>query len=93
MAKKILTAEQIREEVRKRILRNRPSTGNPAGISVPVPKAHSVDAEERNWNMEEIGHVGHDAYVRRVVEEARKEFFLSDAADDDETMGDSFAHR
>jgi hypothetical protein len=31
-------------------------------------------------------------YVPRVIEEARKEFLLSDAAERDEIPGDSFAH-
>ncbi|MGF6813002.1 hypothetical protein OKW30_008219 [Paraburkholderia sp. Clong3] len=93
MAKKVLTAEQIREEVRRRIHQDKPAGEDRVEIPVPLPKVHAVDAETRNWNMESIGHAGHDAYVRRVIEEARREFFLSDAAEHDEKLGDSIARR
>ncbi|MFM0140531.1 hypothetical protein [Caballeronia grimmiae] len=94
MPKKVLTADEIRDEVRQRILRvrDRPVSEDRANISIPLPKAHPVDAEKRNWDMEEIGHVGYDAYVRRVVEEARKEFLLSDVAEHDHVIGDSITH-
>jgi hypothetical protein len=92
MPKKVLSAEQIRQEVHKRILLDPPAAGDRARISLPLPKAHPVDDMARNWDMEEQGHAGHSSYIRRVVEEARKEFFLSDAADHDEIMGDSLAH-
>jgi hypothetical protein len=92
MPKKVLSAEQIRQEVRKRILLDPPGPEERVRISLPLPKAHLVDDMARNWDMEEPGHAGYSAYIRRVVEEARKEFFLSDAADHDELMGDSLAH-
>jgi len=47
----------------------------------------------RNRDMEEQGRAGYSACARRVVEEARKAFFLSDAADHDEILGDSLAQR
>jgi hypothetical protein len=92
MPKKVLSAEQIRQEVCKRILLDQPASGDRVKISLPLPKAHRVDDMARNWDMEEQGHAGDSSYIRRVVEEARKEFFLSDAADRDEIMGDSLAH-
>jgi len=92
MPKKVLSAEQIRQGVRKRILLDPAATGDRVRISLPLPKAHLVDDMARNWDMEEQGHAGYSSYIRRVVEEARKEFFLSDAADHDEIMGDSLAH-
>jgi len=46
----------------------------------------------RNWDIEAENHPGYERYVRRVVDEARKEFFISDATDRDENLGDSFAH-
>ena len=92
MPKKVLGAEQIRQEVHKRILRDQPEFGDQMGVSLPLPKAHLVDDMARNWDMEEQGHAGYGSYVRRVVDEARKEFFLSDAADHDEVLGDSLAH-
>ena len=92
MAKSVLTAEQIREEVGKRI--HQPKPAGEQQVDVPLPTAHPVDAEGRNWDMEVSGHgKEHDAYVRKVIEEARREFFLSDAADHDEKMGDSIARR
>jgi len=92
MPKTVLTAEQIRQEVHKRLLQGQSGAGDRIGISIPLPRGHPVDADERNWDMDEPGHPGYDAYVRRVIEEARREFFLSDAAERDETIGDSFAH-
>jgi len=92
MPKKVLGAEQIRQEVHQRILRDQPSFGDQVGVTLSLPKAHLVDDMARNWDMEEQGHAGYGAYVRRVVDEARKEFFLSDAADHNETLGDSLAH-
>jgi len=92
MPKKVLGAEQIRQEVHKRILRDQPEFGDQMGVSLPLPKAHLVDDMAGNWDMEEQGHAGYGSYVRRVVDEARKEFFLSDAADHDEVLGDSLAH-
>ncbi|SAL06357.1 hypothetical protein AWB81_07550 [Caballeronia arationis] len=94
MAKTVRTAEQIREEVHMRIHQEKPTGEGRAETSVPLPKAHPVDAEARNWDMEASGQgKEHDAYVRRVIEEARKEFFLSDAADHDEQIGHSIARR
>ncbi|AOI95227.1 MULTISPECIES: hypothetical protein [Burkholderia] len=90
MAKTLLTAEQIRDEVSKRV---RDGSGNdPMQVSIPLPKPHPTDAEERNWDMETVGQPGHDAYVRRVIEDARREFLLSDEAERDEAFGDSIAH-
>ena len=92
MPKKVLGAEQIRQEVHKRILRDYPAFGNQVGVSLPLPKAHLADDMARNWDMEKQGHAGYGSYIRRVVDEARKEFFLSDAADHNEVLGDSLAH-
>jgi len=92
MPKKVFSAEQIRQELHKRIRLDSAAPGDPAGISLPLPKAHPVDDQARNWDIEEPGHAGNGAYIRRVVDEARKEFLLSDAAEHDEIMGDSLAH-
>ncbi|WP_035546079.1 hypothetical protein [Burkholderia sp. 9120] len=92
MSKKFLSREQIRQQVQQRL---QPSptrlTGLPE-IAIPLPKPHSLDVHARNWDMKELGGTGYGGYVRKVVDEARKEFFLSDAADRDEILGDSFAH-
>lgn len=94
MPRKVLSADEIRQEVEHRILSlpDRPAAVVTADISIPLPRAHPLDPEKRNWDMEEIGHVGRDAYVRRVVEEARKEFLLSDVAEHDHALGDSITH-
>ena len=92
MSKKFLSREQIRQQVQQRL---QPSptrlTGLPE-IAIPMPKPHSLDVHARNWDMEEFGGTGYGGYVRKFVDEARKEFFLSDAAERDEILGDSFAH-
>ena len=93
MHRKVFSAEQIQQEVHKRLLLKAPASGYPGEVCVPLPKGHAPDAETRNWDMEAVGHAGYAAYVRHVVEEARKEFLLSDAAERDEIMADSFAHR
>lgn len=92
MSRKALSAEQIRREVHKRVLLTPPAAGYPGEISLPLPVAHAPDAEARNWDMEAVGHADYGAYVRHVVDEARKEFLLSDSAERDEIMADSFAH-
>ncbi|OXC79362.1 hypothetical protein BSU04_06700 [Caballeronia sordidicola] len=34
----------------------------------------------------------HNDYIRHVIDEARRDFLLSDSAERDEILGDSFAH-
>jgi hypothetical protein len=92
MSKKVLSREQIRQEVQQRLQPGALALTGLAAIAIPMPKSHSRDVHARNWDMEEFGSTGYGVYVRKVVDEARKEFFLSDAADRDEILGDSFAH-
>ncbi|MFL9996913.1 hypothetical protein PQR34_37840 [Paraburkholderia sediminicola] len=92
MFKKVLNAEQIQQEVHRRVLLKPPASGYPWEVSLSLPKAHAPDAEARNWDIETVGRAGYSAYVRHVVDEARKEFLLSDAAERDEIIADSFAH-
>ena len=92
MPKQVFTAEQIREEVLRRLIQGAPKTGGLSETCVPLPTAHSPDAEERNWDMKKGDHDPQDTYVRRVIEEARRDFLLSDSAERDEILGDSFAH-
>jgi hypothetical protein len=91
MTKKVLSAGQIRELVLSRIHKERYVGGDRSEILVPLPTAHSVDAEQRNWDMKDEHH-DDGGYVRKVIEEARREFLLSDAAERDEIIGNSFAH-
>jgi hypothetical protein len=86
MEKQIFTAEQIRQEVLRRLIQGAPVPGEHSEI------AHSPDAEERNWDMKHEDHDRHNDYVRRVIDEARRDFLLSDSAERDEILGDSFAH-
>jgi len=92
MPKQVFTAEQIREEVGRRLLQEVPKPEDRSEISVPLPTAHLLDADERNWDMKYEDHDQHDKFVRRVIEEARRDFLLSDSAERDEILGDSFAH-
>ncbi|EIF33188.1 hypothetical protein BCh11DRAFT_00953 [Burkholderia sp. Ch1-1] len=92
MSKKVLSREQIRQEVQQRLLRGPSTPAGLAGIAIPMPKSHSLDVHARNWDMEEFGGAGYGEYVRKVVDEARKEFLLSDSAERDELLGDSLAH-
>jgi phosphoketolase len=92
MSKKVLNREQIRQEVQQRLKAGPFTLTGLAEIAVPMPKSHSLDVQARNWDMEEFGNTGYGGYVRKVVEEARKAFFLSDAAERDEMLGESFAH-
>ncbi len=92
MFRKVLTAGQIQQEVHRRVLLKPPASGYPWEVSLPLPKAHAPDAEARNWVIETVGRVGYGAYGRHVVDDARKEFLLSDAAERDGIMGDFSAH-
>ncbi|MFM0339863.1 hypothetical protein [Paraburkholderia fungorum] len=93
MLRKMLNRDQIREEVQQRLLLSGDSLSGMAKVSVPMPKPHSLDVQARNWDMKELGQPEGDAYVRQVVDQARKEFLLSDARERDEILGNSFAHR
>jgi hypothetical protein len=92
MPKQVFTAEQIREEVLRRLIQGAPAPGDGSQFFVSLPTAHSPDAEARNWDMKKEDHDPQDSYVRRVIEEARRDFLLSDSAERDEILGDSFAH-
>ncbi|QIE30012.1 hypothetical protein SBC1_77660 (plasmid) [Caballeronia sp. SBC1] len=92
MEKRSFTAEQIRQEVLRRLIQGAPVPGEHSEMSVPLPIGHSPDAEERNWDMKHEDHAQHNDYVRRVINEARRDFLLSDSAERDEILGDSFAH-
>jgi hypothetical protein len=92
MSKKFLSREQIRQRVQQRLQPSPTTLTGLAENAVPMPKPHSLDAHSRNWDMEEFGGTGYGGYVRKVVDEARKEFFLSDAAEREEILGDSLAH-
>jgi len=87
MNKTILSATQISDEVKKRLLLQHTSVGDPSALSVPLPRRHPLDAQSRNWDMVEVDS---SSYKRRVIEEARKEFFFSDEADADELISDAF---
>ncbi|WP_213765331.1 hypothetical protein [Caballeronia sp. dw_19] len=92
MEKQTFTAEQIRQEVLGRLNQRAPVPGEHSETSVPLPIAHLPDAEERNWDMKHEGQDPRTGYVRRVIDEARRDFLLSDSAERDEILGDSFAH-
>jgi hypothetical protein len=92
MEKQVFTAEQIRQEVLRRLIQRAPGPGEHSEMTVALPTAHSLDAEERNWDMKHEDHDQNNEYVRRVIDEARRDFFLSDSAECDEILGDSFAH-
>lgn len=93
MSKRILTVEQIRNEVAKRIENGHPPEGDLAANSLPPPKVHPLDTAGRNWDIEETKHgTAYNAYVRHVVEEARREFYLTNAIEHDEIMGGAFTH-
>jgi hypothetical protein len=92
MPKQVFTAGQIRDEVHRRLIKGAPGAGDGSEIFVPLPTAHSPDAEERNWDIKKEDPDSRDTYVRRVIEEARRDFLLSDSAERDEKLGDSFAH-
>ncbi|MFK4443615.1 hypothetical protein ABH944_003993 [Caballeronia udeis] len=92
MGKQVFTAEEIRQEVLRRLIQGDSVAGGYPELSVPLPMPHSPDAEERNWDMKQEDHGKHNDYVRRVIEEARRDFLLSDSAERDEILGNSFAH-
>jgi hypothetical protein len=92
MEKRSFTADQIRQEVLRRLIQGAPVPGEHTEMSVALPIAHSPDAEGRNWDMKDEDYDQRNDYVRRVINEARRDFLLSDCAERDEILGDSFAH-
>jgi hypothetical protein len=75
MKKIVLSAEEIRGEVQKRLLMKPYVSGDWSALSVPLPARHAPDAESRNWDMKDIPLRGN---VRLVVEQARREILLFD---------------
>lgn len=93
MTKKTCSAEQIRDEVHRRLNASREAFPNQGAMLVPLPTAHPLDAGGRNWAMNEVGDESvRDAHTWNVIEEARREFFLSDDAEHDELMGSAAMH-
>jgi len=94
MHKRYLTAEQIGQELHKRILGDESAFPCPKeDCYVPVPKSHPTDSHGRNWDVTPSGHdASYAASLRSIVEEARREYFLSDLADHDELVGAAFTH-
>lgn len=86
MEKIVLSAEEIRGEVQKRLLMKPYVSGDWSALSVPLPDGHACDAESRNWDMKDIPSRGD---VRTVVEQARHEILLSDGHAINDTAGDS----
>ncbi|WP_454731985.1 MULTISPECIES: hypothetical protein [Cupriavidus] len=94
MSKRVLSMEQVLQELNKRIEDNCPADACLPSLELPPPKVHPLDVAGRNWDIRETRpENGYSAYVRRVVEEARREFYLTEAADHDEMIGTAFAHR
>jgi hypothetical protein len=87
MNKTALSATQIRDEVKKHLLLLPAFVGDPSALTVPLPRRHPLDAQSRNWDMDEIDS---SSYKRRVIEEAREAFFFSDEEEADELISDAF---
>jgi len=86
MKKIVLSAEEIRGEIQKRLLLKPYVSGDWSALSVPLPEGHALDVEARNWDMTDIPSGGD---VRSVVEQARHEILLADSDALNDIAGDA----
>ncbi|CAG9186409.1 hypothetical protein [Cupriavidus pampae] len=78
MSKKVLTVEQILSEIVKRMQKDQPPDELAEAVVLSMPIIHPLDVKGRNWDIAETRKdTAHNSHVRRVVEEARFEFYLS----------------
>jgi len=87
-----LTDAQIHTEIKRRIRLDLPLSDQDLNQHLALPTVHPLDQEARNWDIEAPGHSGYAAYVRRVIDQARREFWLADESERDEALEHGCAH-
>jgi len=80
MPKTVRTAEQIRDELQKRMTNIAADMPGVLRVRIPLPERHSPDASGRNWNIVPLNDLGADYvhHVQKVIEDMRTEFALPD---------------
>jgi len=80
MPKTVRTAEQIRDELQKRMTNIAADMPGVLRVRIPLPERHSPDASGRNWNIVPLNELGADCahHVQKVIEDMRTQFVLPD---------------
>ncbi|MFK4446540.1 hypothetical protein ABH944_006733 [Caballeronia udeis] len=80
MPKTVQTAEQIRDELQKRMANIAADAPGVLRVRMPLPERHPPDASGRNWNIVPLNDPGEDyvRHVQKVIEDMRTEFVLPD---------------
>jgi hypothetical protein len=80
MPKTVRTAEQIRDELQKRMPNIAADVPGVLRVRIPLPERHSPDASGRNWNMVPLNDPSADYvhHVQKVIDDTRTEFVLPD---------------
>jgi hypothetical protein len=80
MPKTVQTAEQIRDELQKRMANIAADAPGVSRVRIPLPERHPPDASGRNWNIVPLNEPGADYvhHVQKVIEDMRTEFVLQD---------------
>jgi hypothetical protein len=80
MPKTVQTAEQIRDELQKRLANIAADAPGVSRVRIPLPERHPPDASGRNWNIVPLNDPGADYvhHVQKVIEDMRTEFVLQD---------------
>ena len=80
MPKTVQTAEQIRDELQKRLANIAADAPGVSRVRIPLPERHPPDASGRNWNIVPLNDPGEDyvRHVQKVIEDMRTEFVLPD---------------
>jgi hypothetical protein len=80
MPKTVQTAEQIRDELQKRMANIAADAPGVSRVRIALPERHPPDASGRNWNIVPLNEPGADYvhHVQKVIEDMRTEFVLPD---------------
>ena len=79
MARELRSAQEIQDEVGRRLHQLRGVRAASARIEVPVPDSRPVDGTGLNWWMSGFGHaIGFEDDIRIVVAEVAKSWHLAE---------------
>ncbi len=80
MPKTVQTAEQIRDELQRRMANIAADAPGVWRVRIPLPERHPPDASGRNWKIVPLNEPGADYvhHVQKVIEDMRTEFVLPD---------------
>ncbi len=82
MARKMLNASRLQDEVSRRLHRIHEIVEDGVKIRVPRPQMREPDQSGCNWTMKHFGNaVGYERFIEEVLTATQTEYNLSDADD------------